>query len=232
MNKNLKRFLPIIIILIGTALVYFTGVYKYLSWKSLKMHHDDLKNFLAMHPFGAPVTYICVYILATALSIPGGIFLSLIGGFLFPQPLSTLYVIFSATCGGTIIFLAAKTAFGESLKEKAGPLIKKMEKGFSENQVNYLLFLRFAPLFPFWIVNIAAAFFNVGLVTFIWTTLIGITPGAIVFTTAGGGLETFLESNEPFSIHAILNTQLKIALGLLAVVALSPVLIKKLRKKK
>ncbi len=230
MNKTLKRFLPLIIILIGMAVIYFTGLYHYLSFNALRSYHETLKTFITAHPVAVPVIYILAYIILTALSVPGAVFLTLLGGYLFPQPFSTIYVVFAATCGATLIFLAARTALGDSLKEKAGPFLKKMEKGFNDNAASYMLFLRFVPLFPFWIVNLAPAFFGVPLRTFIWTTLVGIAPGSFVFTLAGGGLEKIFETNQAFSINAIFNTELKIALTLLGVLALVPILVKKFKK--
>lgn len=229
-RKSIKRFLPLILILLGMAVTYFSGLYRYLSFDCLKIYHQALRTSISAHPIAVPVLYVLIYIILTALSVPGAIFLTLLGGYLFPQPLSTIYVIFSATCGATLIFLVACTVLGDFLKAKAGPFLKKMEKGFQENAVSYMLFLRFVPLFPFWIVNIAPAFFGVRLKTFVWTTLIGITPGSVIFTLAGGGLEKVFESNQSFSIHTIFNTQLKIALTLLGVFALIPILLKKMKK--
>ncbi|MBA3815833.1 MAG: VTT domain-containing protein, partial [Parachlamydiaceae bacterium] len=100
-----------------------------------------------------------------------------------------------------------------------------------ENAASYLLFLRFVPLFPFWLVNIAPAFFGVSLLTFVWTTLVGIFPGTLVFTLAGAGLEKILENNEPFSLSTIFNTQIKMALILLGITALVPIALKRFRKK-
>jgi uncharacterized membrane protein YdjX (TVP38/TMEM64 family) len=231
-GQKLKRFLPLVVILIGMAVVYFSGVYHYLSFDSLKKYHQTLKAFIEVHPYAVPIGYMAVYIISTALSVPGGLFLSILGGYLFPQPLSTIYVVFSATCGATLIFIAARTALQDSLRQKAGPFLQKMEAGFQKNAASYLLFLRFVPVFPFWIVNIAPAFFSVPLRTFVWTTLIGITPGAFVFTLAGGGLETIIGSQEPFSIGMIFNTQIKLALCMLGVVALIPIIIKKFKKNK
>ena len=230
MMQKLKRFLPLIVILIGMAAIYFTGAYHHLSFDALKAYHLTLKAYIDAHPILVPFLYILAYIVLTALSVPGAIFLTLLGGYLFPQPWSTIYVVFSATCGATLIFLAAKTALGDSLRKKAGPFLKKMEKGFQDNAASYMLFLRFVPLFPFWLVNLAPALFGVPLVTFIWTTLVGIIPGSFVFTLAGGGLEKIFETNQEFSIGAIFNTQLKIALTLLGILALLPIVIKKLRK--
>lgn len=226
----MKKYIPIGIILIGMAVIYFSGLYRLLSFDTLKSWHVALKSFLQMHPVAMPVLYILTYVILTALSVPGGIFLTLLGGYLFPQPFSTIYVVFAATCGATLIFLAARTALQSVLMKKAGPFLSKMEKGFNDNAVSYMLFLRFVPLFPFWLVNLAPAFFGVPLRIFIWTTLVGIAPASFVFTLAGGGLEKIFETNQAFSVGAIFNAQLTIALSLLGALALAPVIIKKLRK--
>ncbi|MBS0653300.1 MAG: TVP38/TMEM64 family protein [Verrucomicrobia bacterium] len=231
MKLWLKRYFPIILIVILMGVVYATGLYRDLSFKNLKAYHSDLLLYVSKHPISAPVIFIMVYIIATALSIPGGIFLSLLGGFLFPVPLSTLYVVIGATIGATLLFLSARSALGERLFQKAGPLLKKMEKGFKENAVSYLLFLRFVPLFPFWLVNLAPAFFNVKLRTFIWTTFVGILPGAYVFTQAGEGLGAIFQSQGGLSLDAIFNLKIKIALIALGIFALIPIVVKKIRGK-
>lgn len=227
-----KRFIPLLIILILMAIGYFSGFYKALNFDTLKYHHNELTEYVNNNPISTPFIYMGTYMAVTALSIPGGLLLSLLGGFLFPQPWCTIYVLIGATTGATILFLAARTAIGNFLRKKAGPRLAKMEKGFNKNAASYLLFLRFVPIFPFWLVNIAPAFFNVRLKTYIWTTLVGITPGAFVFTQAGRGLGAIFETADEFSVNAILNPQLKIALICLGIFALLPIIIKKLRKGK
>ncbi|MBA3237492.1 MAG: TVP38/TMEM64 family protein [Parachlamydiaceae bacterium] len=229
MNKKILKYLPILIIFMAMASIYFSGVYHYLSLDYLRMYHKSLKIFVELHPIAVPITFCFIYIILTALSIPGAVFLTLLSGYLFPQPFSTMYVVFSATCGATLIFWAARTAFKDILKQKAGPFLQKMEKGFQENAVSYLLFLRFVPLFPFWLVNIAPAFFEVSFLTFVWTTLVGIFPGTLVYTLAGGGLEKILTHNENFSLSTIFNMQIKIALALLGIIALAPIIWKKIK---
>jgi len=226
----MKRFLPLLIILLAMALIYVFGIQHYFSFEAVKKYHQTLKGFVAIHPLATAFLYILIYITATTLSIPGAIFFTLLGGYLFPQPLSTLYAVFSATCGAMLIFLAARTALKEVLKKKAAPFFKKMEKGFQKNAASYLLFLRFVPLFPFWLVNIVPAFFNVPLKTYVWTTLVGITPASIVFTLAGGGLEKVFENEAPFSISALFNTEIKIALALFVILVLIPPILKRFKK--
>jgi len=227
---KLKRLIPVAILLLLMLAVYLLGLHELITYESLKEHRNTLKGLVNSHPYLAPFIYIVVYAISTSLSIPGGALLSIFGGFLFPQPYSTLFVVIGATIGATAIFLIAKTSVGEGLREKAGPRLQKMRKGFQENAANYLLFLRLVPLFPFWLVNLAPAFFGVSLVTFIWTTVVGIIPGSFVLTQAGVGLDAIFASGEAFTISAIFNNQIKIALAALGLFALLPVAIKKMRK--
>jgi uncharacterized membrane protein YdjX (TVP38/TMEM64 family) len=222
-----KKFLPLIGLVVILGVLYATGAVHYFSFEALRDYHQQLKLFEKSHPIALPLLFMAVYTLSTALSIPGALFLTLAAGYLFGQPLSLFVVVVSATCGATLLFLAARTALRGLLKKKAAPFLKKMEKGFTKNAASYLLFLRFVPLFPFWVVNLVPAFFGVRLRTFIWTTLVGIAPGSFVFTLAGEGLEKIFESKEGFTAAAILNPQLKLAFILLGVFALIPILLKK-----
>jgi uncharacterized membrane protein YdjX (TVP38/TMEM64 family) len=232
MKSNWKKYLPIALIVLLMILAYLFELGDYVSYEQLKKQRHHLTESVQAHPILAPLIFIAIYIVATALSIPGGSLLSITGGFLFPQPLSTLYVVGGATIGATCIFLAAKTALGDSWKEKAGERLHKMQAGFRENAASYLLFLRLVPLFPFWLVNLAPAFFSVSLVTFVWTTFVGIIPGAFVFTQAGVGLGSILDAEGQLSIGSIFTTDIKIALIALAIFALIPIIIKKIREKK
>jgi uncharacterized membrane protein YdjX (TVP38/TMEM64 family) len=213
-------------------LAYFTGVTEALSFENLREQRSSLVAFVEERPVAAPAAYIAVYIFIVALSIPGAVFITLFGGFLFPQPYATLYTVVGATIGASCIFLAAKTALGDLLKEKAGPLLKKMEAGFHENAASYLLFLRLVPVFPFWLVNLAPALFGIPLRTFIWTTFFGIMPGTFVFTQAGTGLGAIFDSGEELNLATIFNNDIKIALVALGLFALLPLLIKRFRKNK
>lgn len=232
MIQKLKRYWPILLILILTAIVYFTGLYKVISFEALKHHYRELQDFADSNPIGTPLAFMAIYIVSTALSLPGGLFLSFLGGFLFPQPFCTLYVVIGATIGAVCLFLAARTALGKSLKKKAGPWLSKLEAGFRENEASYMLFLRLVPFVPFWLVNLAPAFFNTRLRTYIWTTLIGIAPGAFVNTQIGRGLGAIFESEVGLTFNVIFNTEVKIALTCLGFFALIPIAIKKWRARK
>jgi len=230
--KKVKKWIPLIIIVILMGVAYASGVHRYLTFENIKTHRELIKGFIDLHPVWMPLLFILLYIVVVALSLPGGAVLSLLGGFLFGIPLSTLYVVVAATIGATLIFTAARTAFADSLKKRAGPFLQKMERGFQTNAASYLLFLRFIPLFPFWLVNLAPAFFNVRIATYIWTTFVGIIPGSYVYTQAGSGLGVIFDQGAAFSMETIFNTQIQIALTLLALFAIIPILVKLFLKKR
>lgn len=225
----MSKWIPILIIVAFMAVAYFLGLPEYLSFDSLKTYRETLLKHVDAHPIVAPFLYVLIYVAVVALSLPGATVLTLIGGFLFGIPWGAVYVLVGATGGATLIFLAARSSLGDFFRKKAGPKLQKMEKGFQNNAASYLLFLRFIPLFPFWIVNIAPAFFNVRLKTFVWTTLVGIIPGSYIYTQVGSGLGAIFESGETFSLHNIFNTEMQIALVLLALFSLIPILVKKFR---
>ena len=157
--------------------------------------------------------------------------LSIAGGFLFGGLLGALYVVIGATIGATALFLIARSALGDSLRTRAGPWLAKMEAGFQENALSYLLVLRLVPLFPFFVVNLVPAFLGVQLWTYVLGTFFGIIPGALVFTYSGAGLGSVFDSDQPFSIGAVLTTEVVIALLGLALLSLVPVLYKILLKR-
>ena len=226
----MKKWIPLLVIVALMLTAYFTGLTKYLSFVEIKERREELLTWLAHYPILMPLTFIAIYIVTTTLSLPGGAVLSLIGGFLFGVPLGTIYVVIGATIGATLIFLAARTALGNLLKNRASPFLSKMKRGFDKNPASYLLFLRLIPIFPFWLVNLAPAFFNVKTRTYIWTTFVGIIPGAYVFTQTGKGLGAIFEAGDAFSFEAVFNLEIKIALVVLALFALLPIFIKRLRR--
>jgi len=227
--EKIKRFIPLVIIVILIILAYSFGIGDYLTFDNLKAHRKVLKEFIAQYPLLVPLIFIAIYIVATALSIPGGLFLTITAGFLFPFPWGLLYVVIGATIGAMIIFLCIRFAFADLFLKKAKPLLHKLQKGFKKNQASYLLFLRFIPIFPFWLINIAAAVFNVPFVTFAWTTFVGIIPGSFVFTQAGEGLGAIFDTEGKLSIGAILNKKVWIAFIALGLFALLPILYRKLK---
>ncbi len=165
-----------------------------------------------------------------AFSLPGGLVATLTGGFLFGTWLGGAATVIGATVGASILFLAAKTAFADLLRDKAGPAIARMEEGFRQNAFSYLLFLRLVPVFPFWLVNLAPAFLGVTLRTFIGATFLGIIPGTFVFASLGNGLGAIFDAGGTPDLHLLRQPQIVGPLIALAVLSLLPVFIRRFRR--
>ncbi len=217
---------PLAVIIFNIYCIKMTG---FFSFEMLSEHRKTLQDFVMNHPLITPLLYIAIYTVVTAFSVPGGIFMTITGGFLFPQPWSTIYTTIGATLGASLLFLAARTIFYDLLHDRVGPSIKKLRKGFQEGAPSYLLFLRLVPVFPFWLVNLAPAFFEVRLRTFVWTTFIGIIPGVFVSSQAGAGLGTIFDA-ESLTLQTIFNTNVQVAFLALGAVSLIPLIVRKIRK--
>jgi uncharacterized membrane protein YdjX (TVP38/TMEM64 family) len=166
--------------------------------QSIGDNYGVMQAFIASNFLIALGIYMAAYVAVVALSLPGGLFMTLTGGLLFAPvigiPGAVVATVVAATIGATLIFLIAKSSLGETLAAKAGPWVGKLRDGFQENALSYMLFLRLVPAFPFVIVNLAPALLGVPLRTYVLGTLIGIVPGTAAYTLVGASLGAPLES--------------------------------------
>ena len=221
---SVGRLVPLLILVVGLVLFFAFGLQRYVSPSALADYNEELRSFSRL--WWAPLGFMAIYALAVAFSLPGGAVMTIAGGYMFGQVLGTGCVVVAATIGATGLFLIAKTALGDALRAKAGPAVKKMEAGFQENALSYLLVLRLVPLFPFWLVNLVPAFLGVPLRTYVIGTFVGIIPGSFVFVSVGAGLESVLRQGGEISLSGILTPQVITALLGLAVFSLVPVVSK------
>lgn len=226
---SLKRLTPLLVLLGGTILFFVAGLDRYVSFEMLRDHRETLLAWVERDIFATAGGFVLVYTAAVAFSLPGAAVLSITAGFLFGTMLGTLLSVTAATAGSTIIFSIAKTALGEPLRARAGPRLRRMEDGFSENAFSYLLFLRLVPIFPFFLVNLAPAFLGVSLRTFVLATLIGIIPGGLVYVSVGAGLGSIFDEGGELSLDSVMTPEIMIALTGLAVLALMPPVVKAIR---
>jgi uncharacterized membrane protein YdjX (TVP38/TMEM64 family) len=129
------------------------------------------------------------------------------------------------------VFLAARSAVGDALRRRAGPFAAKLEDGFRENALSYLLVLRLIPLFPFWLVNIVPALLGVPTRTYVAGTLLGIIPGTFVFVSVGNGIEAVIDQGGVPGLEIFLEPAVFLPLAGLTLLALLPVGYKQLRSR-
>lgn len=245
LSPRVIRVLPLALLLLLALAVLLSDLRGLLTLETVVRHRAALAAFIEARQFAAYALYIAVYVAVVALSIPGAAALTMAGGFLFGTVFGAVAAILGATGGAVLIFLVARTAFGETLARRAGPRIARLAAGFRADAFSYLLFLRLVPAFPFWLVNLAAALFAVPLRVFVLATAIGIVPGAFVFAFAGAGLDSViaaqallyrdcLAAGRPdcrldFDPHNVLTPQLLGALAALGALALVPVVVRRWR---
>lgn len=230
MIKNLKKWIPLFILILILVSFYLFGLGKYFSFSFLQEYRHLLKALVAQHFFLSILIFGILYVVVAATSLPIAAFLTILGGFLFGPFISLIAVDLCATLGASLLFLSIKTTLGELFQKKATPWIKKMEAGFQKNAFSYLLSLRLVPIFPFWAVNIAAAFLSVPLRTFVFATLIGIIPGTLVYALLGNGLGALLDQGRVPDLSIIFTPEIFLPIFGLALLSLLPIIYKKRKK--
>ena len=226
-----KNFIIPLVLVLVLAAFFYSGLGRYLTFETLRENQGLLKEWVRANGALAVIAYMLAYAAVTIFSLPGGLVMSITGGFLFGTVWGALYIVVGATVGATVLFIAAKTSLGDPLRAKAGPWLQKMEEGFQENALSYLLVLRLVPLFPFFVVNLVPAFLGVSLSVYVIGTFVGIIPGSFVFASVGAGLGSIFEAGGEFSAKGILTPQVMIALVGLAALSLIPVVYKKIKSK-
>jgi uncharacterized membrane protein YdjX (TVP38/TMEM64 family) len=243
------RWLPLTLLLaVSAAAAYVSYRHNLLSLEKIVASRDKLQAFVDAYGAAAVLAYALGYVTAVALSVPGAVFLTILGGFLFGWLLGGAVAAVSATLGAVLVFLIARTSLGDILVRKAGPRLKGLAHGFREDAFSYLLFLRLLPIMPFWLTNLASALFGVRLETFALGTALGILPATFTFAVAGAGLDSVIAAQKAsykackssgqahcsfdLDLHTILTPQIWVALGALGLMALVPVVVRRWRRRR
>jgi len=241
----MQAFLPSVFRLLGhyrvaiLLLVFVVSVsyslQGYLSFGNLREHRAILTEFRDANYLVAVVVFILAYTLFVAFSVPGGLLLSLTGGFLFATFPGVFYNMVGATLGASAIFLAARWGFGANLAatlENSEGLVKKIKDGVDENQWSMLFLIRLVPGVPFFLANLVPSFLDVPLRRFVISTFLGIFPGALVFTSIGAGLGDIFERGQTPDLAVVWKPQIILPILGLCVLSALPVLLKVLRGNK
>jgi uncharacterized membrane protein YdjX (TVP38/TMEM64 family) len=229
---RIKRWLPLALLLLGTAAFFLSGAYRYVTFDTLRDHRETLLAWVKDAGALAVLAFIVGYALVVAFSLPLGILMTLAAGFMFGPVLGTAYVVVAATIGSIAVFLAARSALGDFLRKRASGFFTRMEAGFRRNEFSYLLFLRLVPVFPFWLVNIVPAFLGVSLRNYALATFFGIIPGTAVFAAVGNGLGAVFDQGQKPDLSIIFKPEILLPILGLAVLSLLPVAYNRWRDRK
>ncbi len=241
-----RRWAPLAALALLALAAYWLELHRYLSFTEIIRHHAHFKALVDEHIWTSLLAFGLIYVTVVALSFPGAALLSVLGGLYFGWMISAPVTVLAATIGATIVYSVVKTSLGTAVAERAGPLVRRLSGGFSRDAFHYLLFLRLVPAFPFFAVNAVAGLCCVRLKPFLFATVIGIIPASLVFAYLGSGLDSVIdaqiEANRRcmealkaegcrFEIDpgGLITPQILIAFGALGLVALLPLIVKRLR---
>lgn len=221
---NAKKIaLALFAILAMTLFLYF-DLGRFLTLGALKANRQSLLDYYADHELLMVAGFMVIYILTTALSLPGAAILSLASGAIFGSVMGTLYASIAATIGATLAFLITRYLLRDAVLNKFGNRLEGMNRELESRGFSYLLFLRLVPVFPFFLINLAAGMTRLPLRTFFLATMIGIIPAGFVFVNAGASLATI------DSLSGIASPRVLGSFALLGLFALIPVLYNKFRR--
>lgn len=205
------------------AAAWLAGAERVLSADTLAAHRAALVGFVAARPVAAAAAYVAFYAAVVALSVPGAVWLTLAGGFLFGPVVGAALTTVAATLGATAVFLLARRLAGEAPLARFGPRGEALAAALRRDAAGWLLALRLLPVVPFVLVNLVPAFVGVPLPVYVATTFIGILPATILYSLAGAGIGRVLEGGEAFSPAAVWTPEILggvCGLALLALLAL------------
>lgn len=234
MNRfaHLQRRLPLIIV--ACAAIFGAMLLReHLSFESIFAHRSTLLAFRDSHYLWASLGFMMAYILLVAFSVPGAIWVTLTGGFLFGLFPGVIFNLIGSTVGAILVFLAARAGIGAEVDAKiksTGGFAARMQRALAENEVSALLTMRLVPGMPFFLVNLIPAFVGTTLRRFAWTTALGMIPGTLVFTSVGAGLEHVFATGGRPDLGIIFSAPILLPLLALAALSMLPILLRYFRK--
>lgn len=230
-TRRWTRHLPLAAILLVAGLGFFL-LRDTLTFETLRANREALTAFRDAHFLLMALGFALAYVAIVAFSLPGAAVASVTGGFLFGLWAGTALNVAAATIGAVLIFLAARAGLGRTVAQRletSEGTLKRVKDGLRDNEVNVLLVLRLVPVVPFFVANLLPALVGVSFRNFLWTTAVGIIPGALVFTFIGVGLGEVFDRGESPDLSLLWAPHvIGPILGLAALAAL-PIVVKAMR---
>ncbi len=207
--------------LLGLAVLgfYLSGLHQKFTFDAILGSLDGWNQFARSHLLAALLVYFLVYVVATALSLPAAVLLTLVGGALFGRWLGTAVVSLASTLGATLAFLSSRYLFREALQRRFNDRLEPINRGIEQNGAYYLLTLRLVPAVPFFLINVGMGLTPIRLSTYVFVSWLGMLPATFLYVNAGTALATLDSPSDLVSFKV---------LGSLALLGIFPLVIRKL----
>ena len=182
---NSSRIVLLVAMISAIAGFFYFGGASHLTLAALKAQQSSITDFYNTHPMQALAGYALLYIVVTALSLPGATILTLAGGAIFGLFWGTVIVSFASTIGASLAFLSARFLFRDTVQAKFGNQLKAINEGIEKDGEYYLFTLRLVPLFPFFMINLLMGLTTLKIRTFYGVSQVGMLAGTLVYVNAG-----------------------------------------------
>ncbi|MEQ6916698.1 FAD-dependent oxidoreductase [Halomonas aquatica] len=188
-----RRLILAAVIALLVAAYFLSGANEVLTLSSLQAEQARFQDWLAADPLTVAGGFFVIYVVITAVSLPGATLLTLLGGALFGFGWGLLLISFASSLGATCAALIARTLAREPLERHFAAQLARINAGIEREGAFYLFTLRLIPLFPFFVINLVMGLTRMRLTTFYWVSQLGMLPGTAVYVNAGrelGSLES------------------------------------------
>jgi dihydrolipoamide dehydrogenase len=178
------------LIIVAAVVLAITGFFildlgQYLTLDYFKSQQAAIDRYVGEHPLLSVGIYFVIYVVVTALSLPGAAIMTLVGGAIFGLLWGTIVVSFASVIGATLAFLAARFVLRDTVERRFQDAMASINAGIRRDGPLYLFMLRLVPAFPFFVINLVMALTSLRTLTFFVVSQIGMLPGTIVYVNAG-----------------------------------------------
>ncbi|WP_339664452.1 FAD-dependent oxidoreductase [uncultured Pseudomonas sp.] len=182
---NIKKLAVLLAIVALVAAFFVFDLNQYFSLDAIKAQQQALNTQVIENPLIAGGIFFVVYVLVTALSLPGAALMTLAGGALFGLGWGLVIVSFASSLGATLAMLISRFLLQDWVQQRLGRRLKPLNEGIEREGAFYLFALRLVPAFPFFMINLAMGLTHIKARTFWWVSQLGMLPGTLVYVNAG-----------------------------------------------
>jgi uncharacterized membrane protein YdjX (TVP38/TMEM64 family) len=220
-RRNLGAIVFVVIIAAVITAYLFTPLGDWLSLQWLKSSRDSLAAMVAARPFLSMAAFFLFCVVATSLCFPAAPILGLAGGALFGFWIGLAITLAASAIGSTIAFFGARYLLRGLVEQQFGRRAAAIDRGIKNYGGLYLLVLRFNPLIPYWLVNLAIGLTAMRSRTYMLLTPLGLLPATFIYVSAGTRLASIRSPGDVTSLPLI-GALLLLSLLPLALVAARP----------
>lgn len=201
----IKKIFLLLIAAAAVGLFFHFDLHQLLTLDGLKGSMDQFNQYKEQSPLLVIGGFFLLYVVVTALSLPGAAILTLAAGALFGLVEGLLVASFASTIGATLAFLVSRYLLRDTIKQRFPERLAAIDAGIEKEGGFYLFTLRLVPVFPFFLINLLMGVTSIKSWTYYWVSQAGMLAGTFVFVNAGTQLAQIESLSGILSFNLILS---------------------------